>query len=149
MILRILQKIKSVNLSQVLYQPADPWRKNDAIMTSKRSRFDIEFTSLLHRVPVRQACLAKFNFLFFIWMIGPYKAIRLACRNDCCVSFGYINNENYTGGQNNGAAQGNVNHDVNMGLWDHAFVAVSCRNDKKMALNWPIHRGIKRMEQLT
>ena len=64
-------------------------------------------------------------------MIGTYKATRLACRNDCCVSFGYINNENYTGGQNNGAAQGNVNHDVNMRLWDHAFVAVSCRNDKK------------------
>ena len=42
-----------------------------------------------------------------------------------------MKNENYTGGQNNGAAQENVNHGVNMGLWDHAFVAVSCRNDKK------------------
>ena len=71
-------------------------------------------------------------------MIGPNKATPV------------IGNENYTDGQNNGAAQGNVNHDVNMGLWDHAFVAVSCRNDKKkMALNWPIHRGIKRMEQST
>ena len=46
-------------------------------------------------------------------------------------SFGYINNENYTGAQNNGAAQGNVNHDMNMELWDHASVAVSCRTDKK------------------
>ena len=36
-------------------------------------------------------------------MIGPYKATHLACQNNCCVSFGYINNENYTGGQNNGA----------------------------------------------
>ena len=28
-----------------------------------------------------------------------------------------------------------------MGLWDHAFLAISCRNDTKMALNWPIHRA--------
>ena len=84
-----------------------------------------------------------------MWMIGPYKATRLAYRNDCCVSFGYINNENYTGGQNNGDAQGKVNHDVNMGLWDHAIVAISCRNDKK---KWRLIGQYigesKRMEQL-
>ena len=101
------------------------WRQNEVVSTSH----------------LRYYCVAcPFGRLtwqglisFFMWMTGPYKSTRLACRNDCCVSFGYIHNENYTGGQNNGAAQGNVNHDVNMGLWDHAFVAVSCRNDKNGA----------------
>ena len=74
----------------------DPRRKNNVIMTSKRSCFDIAIMSLLRSVPIGQAYMARPNFLFY----ANDRTTRLACRNDCCVSFGYINNENYTGGQN-------------------------------------------------
>ena len=39
--IEVLQQIKSVNYSTVLCQPADPRRKNNVIMTSKQSRFDV------------------------------------------------------------------------------------------------------------